>query len=474
MAERLVNVDRQTPMLLPVDLREWVPEDDLVHFVIETVNSITIPALKVNRSGSGSAQYPPRMMLALLIYCYAQGIFSSRRIERATWRDIGVRYLTGDTHPDHDTIAAFRRNNFEAMSQAFVEVLRLARQMGVLKVGKVSVDGTHIRASASKNRNVRYDRAKELEAQLEADVKELLAKAEEADCDERDDGQRLPKEIAHRERLRQKIAQARADLERQAKEQAERERAERELADRERAAFERKNKEKQPDEEGGSDPPAPPPRKSPPKSRRRPPRKPIPRDEEQVNLTDTESRLMRKSKRSGYEQCYNAQAVVDAEGSQLVLAGHVSQCASDANELEKAIEAVPAEAGEVSAVLADSGYVNVEAWDRLESQGKSLYIAVGREENRRRYDFRPRDAVEKPPREVKDPRLLAMREKLRSDEGRAIYSKRKQTVEPVFGIMKHVMGFRQFLLRGVEKVSGEWSLVSLAYNMKRLHALKAA
>lgn len=461
MAERLVNVDRQTPMLLPVDLREWVPEDDLVHFVIETVNSITIPALKVNRSGSGSAQYPPRMMLALLIYCYAQGTFSSRRIERATWRDIGVRYLTGDTHPDHDTIAAFRRNNFEAMSQAFVEVLRLARQMGVLKVGKVSVDGTHIRASASKNRNVRYDRAKELEAQLEADVKELLAKAEEADRTERDDDRRLPKEIAHRERLRKKIAQARADLERQAKEQAERERAERERAD-----LERKNKENRPAEESGSG--------SPPKSRRRPPRQPVPRDEEQVNLTDSESRLMRKSKRSGYEQCYNAQAVVDAEGSQLVLAGHVSQCASDAGELEKAVEAVPAEAGEVSAVLADSGYVNTEAWDRLEQQGKSLYISVGRDERRRRYDFRPRDAVEKPPREVKDPRLVAMREKLQSEEGRTIYSKRQQTVEPAFGIMKHVMGFRQFLLRGLEKVNGEWSLVHLAYNMKRLYALRTA
>ena len=157
-----MNVDRDTPMLLPVDLREWVPGEDLVHFVIEAVDSMQLPSMAVNRRGTGSEQYPPRMMLALLVYCYCMGVFSSRRIERATYRDIAVRYLTGDTHPDHDTICAFRRQNGLVVKEGFVEVLRLAAEMKLLKVGTVSVDGTHIRANASKHKSVRYDRAGEL------------------------------------------------------------------------------------------------------------------------------------------------------------------------------------------------------------------------------------------------------------------------------------------------------------------------
>jgi transposase len=156
-------------MLLPPDLREWVPEDDMVHFVVEAVEGMNLPTLKINRRGSGSEQYPPKMMLALLIYCYANGIFSSRRIERATYRDIAVRFLNGDTHPDHDTVRAFRRKNFEAVSGAFLQVLQLARALRVLKIGTVSVDGTHIKANASKDQNVRYDRAGELDQQLQPD-----------------------------------------------------------------------------------------------------------------------------------------------------------------------------------------------------------------------------------------------------------------------------------------------------------------
>ena len=200
MAERLVNIDRDTPLLLPPDLREWVPEDDMVHFVIEAVERMTLPSLKINRRGTGSEQYPPRMMLALLIYCYAQGIFGSRRIERATYRDVAVRYLTGDTHPDHDTICTFRRENLEALSEAFLGVLQLARQMGVLKVGAVSVDGTHVAANASKDRNVRYDRAGELDEQLQKDIAELMERAERTDQEDEEDGRKLPDEIARRDR----------------------------------------------------------------------------------------------------------------------------------------------------------------------------------------------------------------------------------------------------------------------------------
>lgn len=459
MAERLVNVDRETPLLLPPDLRDWVPENDMVHFVIEAVERMSLPSLKINRRGTGSEQYPPRMMLSLLIYCYANGVFSSRRIERATYRDVAVRYLTGDTHPDHDTICTFRRENFDAVSEAFLGVLRLARQMGVLKVGTVSVDGTHVAANASKDRNVRYDRAGELEEQLQKDIAELMERAERTDREDDEDGRTLPDEIARREKLREKMQQAKRELEERAEKRAEAERAE----------YERKLAERD-QREGRSKGPKP-----------RPPEE-TPRDDQQVNLTDPDSGLMRKSQRSSYTQSYNAQAIVDAEptsdgGSMLILGGHVTNSASDAHELIPALNDVPDEIGRPTAVLADTAYASVEAIERLQDEERAPepYVAVGRDggHDQRRYDFRPRSATEKPAKEVKHPTLVAMKQKLESEEGRAKYAKRKQTVEPVFGIIKSVMGFTRFLLRGHEKVSGEWTLLRLAYNFKRLWTLSA-
>jgi transposase len=423
-------------MLLPVDLRQWVPEDDLVHFVIEAVDSMALPSMGINRRGTGSEQYPPRMMLALLMYCYANGIFSSRRIERATYRDIGVRYLSGDTHPDHN-ICSFRRQNAAVVKEAFVEVLRLASEMNLLKVGVVSVDGTHIRANASKHKNVRYDRAGELERQLREDVEELLQQAENQDRQDEVDGQKLPEEIARRERLREKMLEARRRLESRAE-------AEGDSEDR---------------YEGG-------PKGGGAGSARKP------EAHKQINLTDSDSCLMRKSRRSSYEQAYNAQAVVDADGSQLVLCTDVLQTPSDANQLEQAISSVPETIGSVDTVLADGGYVNAEVFDRIEKRGIEAYVAISDEEqNIRRYDYRP--PKERKPKTVKKPQLVNMREKLHTEEGRKIYAKRAKTVEPVFGIIKAPMGFRQFLLRGVEKVRIEWDLVCLAYNMKRLYSLQA-
>jgi transposase len=460
MAERLVNIDRDTPLLLPPDLRDWMPEDDMVHFVIEAVQQMSLPSLKVNRRGTGSEQYPPRMMLALLIYCYANGVFSSRRIERTTYRDVAVRYLTGDTHPDHDTICTFRRENLEAVSEAFLQVLQLARQMGVLKVGTVSVDGTHVAANASKDRNVRYDRAAELDEQLQKDIAELMERAERTDREDDEDGRKLPDEIGRRQKLREKMQRAQRELEEKARKKAEAERTayERKLAARERREGRSKGpKPKPPDE--------------------------TPRDDQQINLTDPDSGLMRKSQRSSYTQSYNAQAAVDAEptsegGSMLILGGHVTGSASDAHELIPALNDVPEQIGNPTAVLADTGYANTEAIEQLEQdeEAPEPYVAVGRDENhdQRRYDFRPRSATETPSKEVKHPTLVAMKQKLETEAGRAKYAKRKQTVEPVFGIVKSVMGFTRFLLRGHEKVEGEWTLVRLAYNVKRLWTLQAA
>ncbi len=445
---KFVDSARNQAFLLPPDLRDWIPDDDLAHFVIEAVERVEMSAFKVNHRGTGSAQYHPRMMLALLIYSYANGIFSSRRIERATYRDIGVRFVAANVHPDHDTIATFRRENFAAVSTSFLQVLLLAKELKLLKVGLVSVDGSKIKASANKHRSVRYDRAGELMEQLELEIAELMARADAADGAGEEDIQALPEEIARREALRDQLDAARRRLEAQAKARAEAERAayEAKVAAREKRRGRAKGKHPKPPEEA-------------------------PRADEQSNLSDPDSRLMRKSKRHEYRQAYNAQAVVDAAGSQLILGNRVSQCASDRNELVADIAAIPLELGAPETVLADNGYANGDEVESLAETGIDALVATGAEGRRRRHDFRPAKAGETP-KEPKAEWLQAMAAKLASDDGRALYKLRQQTVEPVFGIIKAVLGFSGFSLRGLDKVTGEWSLVALAYNCKRLHKLK--
>jgi hypothetical protein len=390
------------------------------------------------------------MMLALLIYCYANGIFSSRRVERATHRDIAVRFLTGDTHPDHDTIARFRRENFEVMADCFVQVLELAKELKLLKVGMVSVDGTKVKANASKNRNVRYDRAGQLIETLREDVRELLEKAEGADLSDEQDGQRLPADIARAEALKEKLEEARRNIEERARVRAEGERAEyeRKMAERAKRKGPRGCEVKEPD--------------------------PTPRPEEQVNLTDPDSRLMCKNKRSGFEQSYNAQAAVDADGSQLILGARVSQCAADKCELEPTVRAIPESLGRPATVLADNGYLCEAQVRALEGSGEEPAMEVlvsahaEAKELGRKYDFRPPPPEKETKNQIRSPFVLDMKERMGREEARRKYRKRKQTVEPVFGIIKKCMGFTQFHLRGFEKVSGEWTLVALAYNFKRL------
>ena len=451
--QNFVQADRNQPYLLPPDLREWLPEDDLAHFVVEAVERVPLGDFVVNTRGTGSAQYHPRMMLALLVYCYANGIFSSRRIERASYRDIGVRYVTANTHPDHDTICKFRRENPAAVQSGFVEVLLLAKELKLLTVGRVSVDGTKVKANASKRRSIRYDRAVELREQLRGEVKDLLAEAERADSADAADPQQLPKELARREKLASQLDAACARLEKQAKARAEREQAEyeRKVAARDK-------------------------RKGRAKGRRIKPPDETPKENTQVNLTDADSGLMRKNKRSEYRQAYNAQAVVDADGSQLVLGARVSRCANDRNELVADVDSVPAAVGTPARVLADNGYATETEVEALTGREIDVLVAVGTEDRRRQHDFRPlpdpdQAAEPKPP---KAPWLAAMHKKLSEPAHQASYRLRRQTVEPVFGIMKHAMGFRQFLLRGHEKVTGEWQLLALAYNCKRLHKLQLA
>ena len=352
-----VDCDRDQAFLLPPDLRDWIPADDLAHFVIEAVERVDLGAFKVNHRGTGSAQYHPRMMLALLIYCYANGIFSSRRIERATHRDIGVRCVAANRHPDHDTIARFRRENFDAVSESFLQVLLLAKELKLLRVGLVSVDGSKFKANASKHRSVTYERAGGLIAQLEGEIAALLSRAEAADMAGEEDPQALPKEIARRAALRDKLDAARRHLEAQAEARAAAERAawEAKVAAREKRRGRAKGKHPKPPAE-------------------------TPAADAQSNLSDPDSRLMR--------QAYNAQAAVDAGGSQLIVSARIGQCASDRNDLVADIAAIPAVLGRPETVLADNGYANGAEVAALEASGIEVLVSTAAEGRRRTHDFR--------------------------------------------------------------------------------------
>lgn len=434
-------------------MRDWVPEDDLVHFVLEAVERVSMERFRVNERGTGSAQCRPRMMLALPVHCCAMGTFGSRRIERATHRDLCVRYLTADGHPDHDTICRFRRENFEAVSEAFLQVLLLAKELRLLRAGTVSVDGTKVDANANMRQGVRHDRAEELRAQLQGEIDGLLAEAERADASDEADPQRLPEGLSRRERLKAKLDRACAEPKARAERRAESERAEYEGKVAARDAREGSAKGR---------PPKPPSGK--------------PRPEEQVNLTDSDSGLMKKSGRHEWRQSCNAQAVVDADGSQLVLGCRVSRSANDRRELVADMDAAPSAVGTAECALADNGCATGSEVAELQGRGMEVLVATGAEGRRRRHDFRPEPEPESEPapKEPKAEWLKEMRETLERPESRERCRLRKQTVEPVFGVAKQAMGFRQFLLRGIEKVEGEWALVMLAYNCKRLKNLMMA
>ncbi len=460
-----VPFERDQAFLLPPDMKDWLPEDDLAHFVIAAAERVSMSVFQVNDRNSGKPQYHPRMMLALLVYAYAQGLFSSRRIERATHRDLGVRFVTANTHPDHDTIAAFRRQNRPAFEAAFLDILLMARQAGLLRVGTVSVDGTKIDAiaswrsdceaagggatgGASKTRSVRYDRAQELRARLAADIAQLTTQAEAADA-ENHDPQALPKELARCETLRAKLDAACARLEAQARAEAE---AARPAYEAKKAVYDAKKGRR------GRAPK--PPDEAPPPAR-------------QSNLTDPDSALMRRSDAHEYRQAYNAQAVVCADGAQLIVATNLVATSADAPSFAETILGMNGTVGLPERVLADTGYASGRAVEALEAQGVELLIAIGRTQPHRPYDFRP-PPPPKTPRRITEPWRIAMKAKMETDDAKALYKKRKQTVEPVFGIIKSAIGFRRFSLRGIGKAAIEWTLVTLAYNCKRMVTLQTA
>ena len=455
MSPRFVNIDRDTPLLLPPNLRDWVPADHLVHFILDAVDVLDLRRIKVNTRGTGSEQYPPHLLLALLIYSYATGTFSSRRIEQSTYDSVPVRLLCADTHPDHDTICTFRRENQALLTESFVQVLQLAQQLKVLKFGQLTVaaDGTIVLANASKHSAVSYERAGEMIGQLELEVQQLLAKAEQADATPLQDGLTVPDEITRRQERKALLAQARAEIEARAHA-----RYTAQLAEHEQKLAERAAQKERGEKVSGQAPQAP---------------RPEPAAQDQYNFTDPQSRIMKAGNGNHFEQSYNAQAAVDV-ASRLIVGERVSQAPNDKQELVPTLAAIPAEAGTIAAALVDSGFFSEAAVQQVEQgdAGPTVYSAMEKTGHHRSVaDLEKRADPEPPAAEASVKEV--MRQRLRTSAGKALYKLRQQTVEPVFGILKSVLGFRQFHLRGKAKVSLEWTLVCLAYNLKRLHRLSA-
>jgi len=457
MPARFVTVDRQTPMFLPCDLCEWLPADHIVHFILDAVEQLPLHHFHVNARGTGSEQYPPAMMLALLIYCYATGRLGSRTIEAATYSDVAVRFICANTHPDHASICAFRTANEPAFIAAFTHVLQLAQQLRLTRLGSVSVDGTKIAANASKPAAVSYQRAGEMIAQLELEVQELLTRAKQAEAQEtQTPGLDIPAELRRREQRVAALQRARTVIEERA----------RQLAAEHQPEYAAKVATRQAQRNAGQKPRGPEP--VPPSV--------APDPKAQYNFTDPESRIMKAGSGSHFEQAYNAQAAVDE--AMLIVGARVSDAPNDKQELPASVAAIsPVVAEEVKNVLADSGFYSEAAVAAVEQKpdgtgsGVTVYAAVEKQSHHKTVaDLLPQP--EPPAPSPGAPAKAQMAHRLKTAVGQALYRLRQQTVEPVFGIIKAVMGFRRFLLRGRAKVSLEWTLVCLSYNLRRLFTLK--
>jgi len=435
-------------LLLPPDMRHWLPQEHLVYFIRDVVGQMDLSALYRSYDGSqgGSPAYHPEMMVALLIYAYCVGVPSSRKIERATYELIPFRVLTADQHPDHDTIAEFRRRHLEALASLFIQVLCLCQKAGLVKLGHVSLDGTKVRANASKHKAMSYARMEKSVGELGAEVKRLLAEAEAAD--EAEDvrygkgrhSDELPEELRFKQGRLARIKEAKEVLECEARERAKQERVEQEKKRQER--------------EASGD------------HRGRPPEAPSERPEgkTQYNFTDPESRIMKDGATKSFEQSYNCQAVVDGH-CQVIVATGVSQEANDKEQLKPMVERLKTnlEGSKPRQMSTDSGYFSEDNVAYLAQERIDGYVATGRIKHGDQPLPAPRGRI------LKDASFKErMSRKLRTLKGRAIYARRKEISEPVFGQIKQVRGFRQFLLRGLSKVSAEWDLICLGHNMLKL------
>jgi len=430
-------------LLLPPDMTNWLPADHLVYFVRDVVKQMDLSGIYDSYDGSqgGYPPYHPEMMVSLLIYAYSVGIASSRQIEKATHESVPFRVLTADQHPDHDTIAEFRRRHLKALASLFLQVLRLCRKAGLVKLGHVSLDGTKVHANASKHKAMSYGRMQKAELELQEEVERLLKKADKTDEEEDQRygkgrrGDELPEELRFKESRLAKIREAKEALEREAQKEAQEKRAEQEK------------------------------RKDDGDRRGRPAKVPTdePNPKAQRNFTDPDSRIMKDGATKSFEQCYNCQIAVD-EDSQIILATGVTQETNDKRQLKSLLKSLKRNLHKKpKRVSADSGYYSEENISFLDVEQIDGYIATGRIKHTRKAVACPRGRI---------PRWATVKErmarKLKTVKGRRVYEKRKAITEPVFGQIKHVRNFRQFLLRGIEKVISEWDLICLGHNVLKL------
>ncbi|MCY4372231.1 MAG: IS1182 family transposase [Spirochaetaceae bacterium] len=451
MSAEFRTIDRDTPMLMPASIQEWLPEQHLARFVVEVVDQLDLSELPSRYGGGGKQAYHPALLVALLFYGYASGVFSSRKLEQATYESVAFRYISADRHPDHDTIASFRKRFLPELEGLFRQILVLASTMGVLRLGSVSLDGSKIQGNTSKHKAMSWGHANELEKQLEQEVQQLLELAERADGEsEAQPALDIPEELQRREQRLAAIEDAKDKIAERAQERYEAEQAE-----YERKLEQRREREAATGKKPGG----------------RPPQEPEagPQDKDQVNFTDEQSRIM-PAGGGEFVQGYNAQAAVEHD-SYLVVGNHVSQATNDKREVEPALNElakVAEQLGTPQVMVADAGYHSKENVERCERPGIEPYIAGGREHHNQPLAQR----MQAPPGCPADAdAVTAMQYRLRTAEGKAIYSKRKSTVETVFGVIKEVLGFRRFHLRGLQAVRGEWNLVCTAWNLKRLYVL---
>jgi transposase len=415
-------------LLLPPSLSDWLPEDHLAYFVSDVVEQLDLSAIEsvYEEEERGQPPYHPRMMTKILIYGYCVGVFSSRRIQKKLSEDVGFRVLAAGNEPDFRTISDFRKLHLEGLQGLFDQVLQIALQAGTMKLGRVVLDGSKVKANASKHKAMSYGRMREEEKRLKEEVKRILKQAEATDAEEdtrygRDRaGDELPAELARRETRLKRIQEAKRALEERAKEEA--------------------------------------------KSKGKPEEKAKPKAKMQYNFTDPESRIMPGA--DGFVQAYNAQIAVEPD-FQLIVGQNVTQATNDKQQLVPAVEAIKEQAGQKpQEVLTDSGYCSEANLKYLEKKKIEGFVATDRESYRDREEPGPRG-----PLPQGATRVDHMRRKLQTKMGAAIYSRRKTIVEPVFGQIKQARGFRQFLLRGLEKVQGEWAMICLTHNILKLHRL---
>ena len=451
MSRKFKTPNYETILNSTVSLREALPANHLARFVVDIVAQLDLSRIYARYAVLGRPGFAPEILLALLFYGYASGVFSSRKIEKATYENLGFRFVASDFHPDHDTIAHFRKAFLPEIQELFVEILLLAKLAGILKLGNLSLDGSKIHADASKSHAVSHKRLLELEIELKTEVAKLLTLGEQADQGEvvLPDTFVVEDEIAIRQKRLEKLSEAKRVLEARARERYAAEQAEYEAKLREREEKARRNSRK--------------PRGPEPK-----PPKAGPRDTDQYNFTDPDSRIMKNSTNDGFDQHYNAQAAVD-QINMLIVATSLSNHPNDKQEALPTLDAIAPKVGKPEAAALDNGFYSEANITGMEQRGVEPYIATGRELHYKSEDSLLETLPEPPPATASPKEKMAY--KLRTEIGHAIYRLRKCTVEPVIGIIKEILGFRQFSLRGLAAAAGEWSLVCLAFNIKRMHIL---